>query len=74
MTEEQQKWYDENVKASKDITIVDMKCHMLILNNGNIVVGKSKEEAIEMERKGTGEVIPFEGFETDEINSLLWDE
>jgi hypothetical protein len=47
---------------------------MLLLKSGNVAMSTSIEDAIRMEMNQTGEIIEMDGFETDELNSLLWDE
>ena len=74
LTGTEYKWAQENVNYYKPVLLAGVECFMLLLKNGNIAVGKSVQEAVRMEMNKTGEVIELDGFETDELNSLLWDE
>ena len=74
LTEAEYKWAQENVNYYKPVLLAGVECFMLLLKNGNITVGKSVQQAVRMEMNKTGEVIELDGFETDELNSLLWDE
>ena len=74
LTGTEYKWAQENVNYYKPVMLAGVECSMLLLKNGNIAVGKSVQEAVRMEINKTGEVIELDGFETDELNSLLWDE
>ena len=74
LTGTEYKWAQENVNYYKPVLLAGVECFMLLLKSGNIAVGKSVQEAVRMEINKTGEVIELDGFETDELNSLLWDE
>ena len=74
LTAEEYQWAESNVANYKLLQIAGDDVCMLTLKNGNIVLGYTIEEAVRMERGQTGEVIELDGFETDELHSLLWDE
>lgn len=74
MTAEEYQWAQENVAHYKRMNIAELDCVMLLLKDNNIVLGETIEQAVRMEINKEGEVIEMDGFETDEINSLLWDE
>lgn len=74
LTAEEWQWTESNVAHYKVVPIAGEDYIMLILKSGNIVLGQTLREAVRMEMNQTGEILQLDGFETDEINSLLRDE
>ena len=74
LTAEEYKWLQENTLNYKRIVLGGEEYAMLTLKNGNAVIGTTIEDAVRREMGEYGVVVSLDGFETDEINSLLWDE
>jgi hypothetical protein len=74
LTAEEYQWAQDNVENYKHLTFAGVDCVMLLLKSGNVAMSTTIEDAIRMEMNQTGEIIEIDGFETDELNSLLWDE
>ena len=54
LTTKEQEWAEHNVENSKTVPMLGADYTMLILKNGNIVLGETYEEAIRMEMNQTG--------------------
>jgi hypothetical protein len=74
LTAEEYQWTQDNVENYKHLTLAGVDYVILLLKSGNVAMSTSIEDAIRMEMNQTGEIIEMDGFETDELNSLLWDE
>ena len=54
LTTTEQEWVESNVESIKTVPMLGVDYTMLILKNGNIVLGQTTEEAVRMEMNQTG--------------------